>query len=738
MKFFTIVLATLATSQAVTAFNDHIPRRNPKGWQEELSERVAKTDAMVQETKPRKMLNSMPILVESRIVGGSDAQQGEYPFFVQGAGCGGSLVWDDVVLTAAHCQGTPFDDGVLVGPYIRNFISSDAEYIDVQRQVPHPSYDGILEVYDFMLVKLENPVTNPNLTPITVNSLRTNPMINDVLTVIGFGATFEGSFTFSNRLQEVNVNYIDYEICNDLYEGFIVDSIMFCAGVPGGGKDSCQGDSGGPIFDQEGTQVGVVSFGIGCARAAFPGVYSRVFGVKDWIDMTICELASTPPASCGQPGENTGNNEVVIEVKYDDFPQETGWTLIDDDGTVITSQVTGSFTTMGGTDSRTAFVAGGKYTFEMTDSEGDGICCQNGIGEFKITVNGEPVAVGGNGDFGDVIQETFDVVEATTRAPTSAPSIAPSISTPMGNNEVVIEVTYDNFPSETGWSLMNSPGTLIISQPTGSFTTAFATDSRTAFVTGGEYIFEMTDTFGDGICCEFGIGEFKITVNGEPVVVGDNGDFGDAIQETFDVVEAPAITPTIAPTSAPTSIPTSAPTANNEVVIEVTHDNIPSETGWSLMNSAGTLIVGQLTGSFTTVGGTVAKTAFVTEGAYTFEITDTFGDGICCDFGIGEYKITVNGEPIAAGDNGEFGDVIQETFDVVEAHARAPTRAPTSTPTSTPTSAPTIHGTKDEDSNTAAIVGGAIGAGVLIAACAFVYYCNVYARRNRVETAATK
>jgi hypothetical protein len=67
----------------------------------------------------------------------------------------------------------------------------------------------------------------------------------------------------------------------------------------------------------------------------------------------------------------------------------------------------------------------------------------------------------------------------------------------------------------------------------------------------------MTDTEGDGICCEFGIGEFKITVNGEPVAVGNNGKFGDFIQETFgvvDVVEAPTRAPTSAPCSAPTSI----------------------------------------------------------------------------------------------------------------------------------------------------------------------------------------
>jgi hypothetical protein len=209
-----------------------------------------------------------------------------------------------------------------------------------------------------------------------------------------------------------------------------------------------------------------------------------------------------------------------------------------------------------------------------------------------------------------------------------------------GINEVVIEVTYDDFPQETGWTLRDSAGTLISSQPTGSFPTAGGFVSRTEFVAGGEYTFEMTDTFGDGICCSFGIGEFKITVNGESIAAGDNGDFGDVVQVTFDVSEAPTRAPTRAPTSAPTSAPFSAPTSaptraptraptsapsisaatgNNEVVIEDTYDGFPQETGWSLRDSAGTLIISQPTGSFPTAGGFVSRTEFVAGGEYTLK-----------------------------------------------------------------------------------------------------------------------
>jgi hypothetical protein len=526
MMFLATVLTALAATQAAAAFDDNGPTRNLKGLQV-ASEQLARPETMMaQKTKPRKMLHSMHAHVpaESRIVGGNNAQQGDYPFFVQGNGCGGSLVWDDVVLTAAHCEGA-FDGSVLVGPYIQSSTSGGAEIIDVVRQIAHPAYDSNSEAYDFMLLKLENRVANPNLTPIAVNSLRSNPANNDVLTVIGFGTTSEGG-NGSSRLQEVNVNYIDYETCDDLYDGDIVDSIMLCAGVPGGGKDSCQGDSGGPIFDQEGTQIGVVSWGAGCARENFPGVYSRVSGAKDWIDATICELSSSPPASCGPTGGvNTGDNEVVIEVKYDDFPSETGWTLRDSAGTLITGQSTGSFSTGSGTVSKTAFVAEGAYTFELSDTYGDGICCQYGSGEFKITVNGEPLIITSNGEFQDVTRETFDVVGSGSGS---------------GSVDYRLDVIYDSFPSETSWSLQSlTTGAVVAASGFGEVTElGFFLSESIGLVPGDEYQLVILDSADDGMCCAYGEGSIALyaTVDDTDVLItSSNGAFGTSQTNVFTV-----------------------------------------------------------------------------------------------------------------------------------------------------------------------------------------------------------
>jgi secreted trypsin-like serine protease len=80
-----------------------------------------------------------------------------------------------------------------------------------------------------------------------------------------------------------------------------VEDIQFCAGYVEGGKDSCQGDSGGPIFEMRGTtpvQVGVVSFGEGCARPGRSGVHARVTGAYEWIQDTMAKLDAGDTSGC--------------------------------------------------------------------------------------------------------------------------------------------------------------------------------------------------------------------------------------------------------------------------------------------------------------------------------------------------------------------------------------------------------------------------------------------------------
>lgn len=324
----------------------------------------------------------------------------------------------------------------------------------------------------------------------------------------------------------MNVNYIDSETCNNLYDGDIVDSVMLCAGVPGGGKDSCQGDSEGPILDQDSTQIGVVSWGYGCAQANYPGVYSRVSGVKDWIDARICELSSDPPVSCATGDGNRGNNEVVIEVSYDGFPVETGWILWDSAGTLIAGRATGTFSTEGGKVSKTALVAAGEYTFEITDSYGDGMCCEYGRGEFKITVNGEPVVVSNNGQFQDVFTKTFNVVELNAG--------------PVVDVDYRLDVTYDDHPNETSWTLKSfTSGAIVAASGFDEVTESgvFLTQP-VDLVPGDRYKLVIRDSDDDGMCCDFGEGSIALyaTVDGIDVLItSSNGTFGTSQTNVFNV-----------------------------------------------------------------------------------------------------------------------------------------------------------------------------------------------------------
>ena len=176
----------------------------------------------------------------------------------------------------------------------------------IDYRIIHPDYDVEAWEMDMMLLKLHGPV--PEWIPrVRLNDNNTLPLDGDDVTVIGLGRLDEDAkMGFPSVLQEVNVSVTEYETCNseEMYRGFIDDPTMICASVPEGGQDACFGDSGGPLLqemeDGVWTQVGVVSFGVGCARANRPGVYSRVSMAYDWIQDMICEHSDSKPASCPQ------------------------------------------------------------------------------------------------------------------------------------------------------------------------------------------------------------------------------------------------------------------------------------------------------------------------------------------------------------------------------------------------------------------------------------------------------
>jgi hypothetical protein len=250
--------------------------------------------------------------------------------------------------------------------------------------VTHPWYDASINSYDYMLFQIEPS----SATPVEINFDPSIPASNEDLVAVGFGITSENGNALSPTLRKVTVQSVPQAQCFADYGGGIIEKTMICAGVPQGGKDACQGDSGGPLLQAStGKLVGVTSFGDGCARQGKPGVYARTSGGTDWIKQEICNLASTKPGWCsGGGGGTSGSISATITIKYDKYPAEFGWRLIDTvTNQFVLVQKRGSIKSPFLLYIKTvSLIKGRRYTLKMNDANGDGMCCSSGNGYVEI------------------------------------------------------------------------------------------------------------------------------------------------------------------------------------------------------------------------------------------------------------------------------------------------------------------------------------------------------------------
>jgi secreted trypsin-like serine protease len=227
-----------------------------------------------------------------RIVGGVKTDIKEHPWqvalrFKGTFSCGGSIIAQRWVLTAAHCFGAPArgaDWRVKAGATNHQ---TSGTWAEVERVIVHAKFNPTTFENDIALIKLKAPAAG-KVIPLADAAATIG--VGQPLEVTGWGATKEDG-DGSSGLLKANVPYVDPTKCNEpeSHNGSIRPSMM-CAGQREGGIDSCQGDSGGPLVwrTPDGpVLVGVVSFGEGCARKLKYGVYTRVSAYRSWIDSAI-------------------------------------------------------------------------------------------------------------------------------------------------------------------------------------------------------------------------------------------------------------------------------------------------------------------------------------------------------------------------------------------------------------------------------------------------------------------
>ncbi|WP_107097634.1 trypsin-like serine protease [Streptomyces sp. WMMB 322] len=212
--------------------------------------------------------------ISAKIVGGTEAEKGEFPWMVRlSMGCGGALFEKDVVLTAAHCvDGSGENDSITAIGGVVDLEDSDKVEVKSKEVLQAPGYDGTGK--DWALIKLAEPIDQETL-PIAEDDSNNE----GEFTVAGWGADKEGGAQ-QQKMLKVDVPFVDDATCKGAYSELVEDEELCAGDMEAGGIDSCQGDSGGPMFRKteagEFIQVGIVSWGEGCARAGKPGVYTEV------------------------------------------------------------------------------------------------------------------------------------------------------------------------------------------------------------------------------------------------------------------------------------------------------------------------------------------------------------------------------------------------------------------------------------------------------------------------------
>lgn len=351
----------------------------------------------------------------------------------------------------------------------------------------HPLYNGNRDNpdWDAMILKLVQEVPATVATPVMLNSNSNFPIqAGDSLIAVGFGRLKEGGKSDSDSLQAVTIPYVPNAICRDSYAQGRISETTVCAGQTG--ADACQGDSGGPLFaaNRPNLQVGIVSWGYGCARPEFPGVYTRISTMFPWIQAQTCLQADNPPSdfcvNASVPIDMSLTVDMVLNPAiyrnyswglYHVESRSTLYQSVEDNGIVTewfntaTSMGPASIIRQGKEDKKEEQpaiqpnairlqwdnVLPGNYYFTMKNPMGTGLTSATDKVWIRQGSRRRLVTVPHN--FGSVYTRYFTVSDHQLVAEIRQQQ--QTVDPPPVTVEMMVDVFYDANPEETAWELRN-------------------------------------------------------------------------------------------------------------------------------------------------------------------------------------------------------------------------------------------------------------------------------------------